>query len=54
MGKNTPSALRETVVEVPNVTWQDIGGLETVKKELQELVQVSLITLYMYKLLVSR
>ena len=26
MGKSTPSALRETVVEVPNVTWNDIGG----------------------------
>ena len=30
---------RETVVEVPTVTWKDIGGLESVKKELQELVQ---------------
>merc|ERR1712045_615722 len=39
MGKSTPSAIRETVVETPNVTWEDIGGLETVKKELQELVQ---------------
>jgi len=39
MGKSTPSALRETVVEVPNVTWDDIGGLEGVKRELQELVQ---------------
>jgi len=39
MGKSSPSALRETVVEVPNVTWHDIGGLEGVKKELQELVQ---------------
>ena len=29
------------VVEVPNVTWNDIGGLEEVKMELQELVQVS-------------
>ena len=34
-----PSALRETVVEIPNVTWEDIGGLEDVKKELQETVQ---------------
>ncbi|KAJ7548620.1 hypothetical protein O6H91_07G019700 [Diphasiastrum complanatum] len=34
-----PSALRETVVEVPNVSWDDIGGLETVKRELQETVQ---------------
>lgn len=39
MGKSTPSALRETVVETPNITWDDIGGLETVKLELQELVQ---------------
>lgn len=39
MGKSSPSALRETVVEVPNITWEDIGGLENVKRELQELVQ---------------
>jgi transitional endoplasmic reticulum ATPase len=39
MGKSSPSALRETVVEVPNVSWEDVGGLESVKKELQELVQ---------------
>merc|ERR1719376_1888056 len=39
MGATNPSALRETVVEVPNVSWNDIGGLENVKTELQELVQ---------------
>jgi len=39
LGKSSPSALRETVVEVPNVSWEDVGGLENVKKELQELVQ---------------
>jgi len=39
MGKSTPSAIRECVVEVPTVTWDDVGGLENVKKELQELVQ---------------
>merc|ERR1712180_414494 len=39
LGASSPSALRETVVEVPNVTWADIGGLEKVKRELQELVQ---------------
>ncbi|XP_071823249.1 transitional endoplasmic reticulum ATPase isoform X1 [Apostichopus japonicus] len=39
LGKSSPSALRETVVEVPNVSWDDIGGLENVKQELQELVQ---------------
>jgi SpoVK/Ycf46/Vps4 family AAA+-type ATPase len=25
------------VVEVPNVTWENIGGLEGVKRELQEV-----------------
>lgn len=39
LGQSNPSALRETVVEVPNVSWNDIGGLENVKRELQELVQ---------------
>merc|ERR1712113_266656 len=39
LGQSNPSALRETVVEVPNVSWNDIGGLESVKRELQELVQ---------------
>ncbi|ODN04425.1 Transitional endoplasmic reticulum ATPase TER94 [Orchesella cincta] len=39
MGKSSPSALRETVVEVPNISWEDIGGLQNVKRELQELVQ---------------
>ena len=37
--RSNPSALRETVVEVPNVTWDDVGGLENVKRELQEVVQ---------------
>ncbi|XP_031567979.1 transitional endoplasmic reticulum ATPase [Actinia tenebrosa] len=39
MGVSNPSALRETVVEVPTTTWEDIGGLDGVKRELQELVQ---------------
>jgi len=39
LGTSNPSALRETVVEVPNVSWEDIGGLENVKRELQEVVQ---------------
>ncbi|XP_048554325.1 cell division cycle protein 48 homolog [Triticum urartu] len=35
-----PSALRETgLVEVPKVSWEDVGGLEDVKRELQETVQ---------------
>jgi len=39
LGAGNPSALRETVVEVPNVSWSDIGGLESVKRDLKELVQ---------------
>jgi transitional endoplasmic reticulum ATPase len=39
LGASNPSALRETVVEVPNVKWQDIGGLEKIKDELRETVQ---------------
>ncbi|CAN4086006.1 unnamed protein product [Withania somnifera] len=39
LGASNPSALRETVVEVPNTSWEDIGGLENVKRELQETVQ---------------
>ncbi|KAI3660652.1 hypothetical protein MP638_004644 [Amoeboaphelidium occidentale] len=39
LGISNPSALRETIVEVPTITWNDIGGLEKVKLELQETVQ---------------
>jgi transitional endoplasmic reticulum ATPase len=34
-----PSALREVVLEVPNVRWDDIGGLESIKQELKEAVE---------------
>ena len=34
-----PSALREVFVEVPDVSWNDIGGLADVKQELQEAVE---------------
>ncbi len=34
-----PSALREVLVEKPDVHWDDIGGLEDVKRELQEAVE---------------
>lgn len=39
MGVANPASLRETVVEIPNVKWEDIGGLEDTKKELREMVQ---------------
>ncbi len=34
-----PSAMREVLVEVPDVHWSDIGGLTEVKKELEESVE---------------
>jgi len=34
-----PSALREVIVEVPEVHWDDIGGLEDVKRQLREMVE---------------
>ncbi|WP_416840988.1 CDC48 family AAA ATPase [Haloferax sp. DFSO52] len=34
-----PSALREVFVEVPDVTWTDVGGLEATKERLRETIQ---------------
>ena len=34
-----PSGLREVAIEIPNVHWEDIGGLSEVKKRLQEMVE---------------
>ncbi len=34
-----PSAMREVLVEVPRVTWEDVGGLEDVKQEVIEAVE---------------
>lgn len=39
MGIVHPSSLRENQVEVPDVHWEDVGGLEDVKRELHETVQ---------------
>jgi transitional endoplasmic reticulum ATPase len=34
-----PSAMREVLVEVPDITWKQVGGLEEVKQELKEAVE---------------
>ncbi|MGN6823107.1 MAG: CDC48 family AAA ATPase [Candidatus Nitrosocosmicus sp.] len=34
-----PSAMREVFVEVPDIKWEDIGGLSPIKQELQEAVE---------------
>ena len=35
----TPSGLREIQVEIPEVHWEDIGGLDSLKQELREVVE---------------
>jgi transitional endoplasmic reticulum ATPase len=37
-----PSALREIMIEAPNVEWNDIGGLEEAKRELREGIELPL------------
>ena len=34
-----PSALREVQVQIPDVSWDDVGGLDELKEELQEAVE---------------
>ncbi len=34
-----PSVTREVFVEIPNVTWKEIGGLKEVKQELKEIIE---------------
>jgi len=35
----TPSGMREVFIENPDVKWEEVGGLEDVKRELQEAVE---------------
>ncbi len=35
----TPSGMREVFIENPDVSWEEVGGLEAVKQELQEAVE---------------
>ncbi len=34
-----PSAMREVLIEIPNVKWEDVGGLHDVKKKLKETIE---------------
>lgn len=42
LGEVAPSALREVLVEKPNVKWEDVGGLAKVKMQLREAVEAPL------------
>ena len=46
-----PSAIREVYLETPDVKWSEIGGLEDVKKELQEAVEWPLKFQDLYKVI---
>ncbi|MGA2663751.1 MAG: CDC48 family AAA ATPase [Nitrososphaerales archaeon] len=46
-----PSAMREVYLETPDVKWSEIGGLEDVKKELQEAVEWPLKFQDLYKVI---
>ncbi len=37
-----PSAMREVLVEIPHTTWKDVGGLDEVKRQLREVVEMPL------------
>ncbi len=37
-----PSSLREVLIEIPLVTWDDVGGLEDAKRSLREIVELPL------------
>ncbi len=44
-----PSAMREVLLEIPNIHWKDIGGLEGVKQQLIEAVEWPIIYPEMFK-----
>jgi transitional endoplasmic reticulum ATPase len=42
LSQTRPSALRETLISIPDVSWGDIGGLDAVKQRLQDTVELPL------------
>ncbi|MDP2720118.1 MAG: AAA family ATPase [Dehalococcoidia bacterium] len=41
--RTRPSAMREALVTVPSIRWEEVGGLKNVKKRLRELVAMPLL-----------
>ena len=39
LGETTPSAMRELVIQTPNVGWSSIGGLDSLKESLREFIE---------------
>ncbi|MDF1538821.1 MAG: CDC48 family AAA ATPase [Candidatus Thorarchaeota archaeon] len=42
MAEISPSALREVLVERPNIKWEDVGGLQKIKSQLREAIEAPL------------
>ena len=38
----SPSSIRETTISIPDIKWEDIGGLEIIKKKMIEMIQYPL------------
>ncbi len=45
----SPSAMREVLVEIPNIKWADIGGMDELKQQLKEAVEWPLKNAKMFK-----
>ena len=46
LSKSDPSVLRENQLEVPVVSWSDVGGLNDLKRDLEELIKVHVVNVY--------
>lgn len=49
-----PSALRENVVEVPNVSWDDIGGLEVQWGYIYHIFIYAFVCIYIYNICINK
>ena len=49
LGEIEPSALREVLIETPDIRWSDVGGLEEVKKVLQDTIEYPLKHGYLFE-----
>ena len=46
-----PSAMREIVIDVPKVYWNDIGGYDNVKQKIKEAVELPLKVYQAYQII---
>jgi SpoVK/Ycf46/Vps4 family AAA+-type ATPase len=44
----SPSAIKEVIIEVPSVRWTDIGGMDSVKQSLQEVILYNIYVVFVF------